>query len=158
MNTSTKDYLYQLKSKQKEKQRKRKMKSKTRMELLYKSTSAESAVCRALDSLGLRCVRQFPIWTGRKQYYADIYIPSLRLIIEVDGGYHFTDNQKRLDANRSAGIRRLGYHVCRINNRDAYDTCKIRAKISRYFASNTFCDNLYTPKKKTPQSQNKRQN
>lgn len=158
MNTSTKDFLYQLKSKQKEKQSKRKMKSKTRMELLYKSTSAESAVCRSLSMLGLHCVRQFPIWTGRRQYYADIYIPSLRLIIEVDGGYHFTDNQKRLDANRSAGIRRLGYHVCRIKNRDAHDTGKIRAKISRYFASNTFCDNLYTQEKKTQQRQNKRQN
>ena len=158
MNTSTKNYLYQLKTKQKEKQSKRKMKSRVRMELLSKSTSAESAVCRALASLGLRCVRQFPIWTGRRQYYADIYIPSLRLVIEVDGGYHFTDNQKRLDTNRSAGIRRLGYHVCRIKNQDAHDIRKIRAKISRYFASNTFCDNLYTPEKKTRQSQNKRQN
>lgn len=77
MNTSTKNYLYQLKTKQKEKRSKRKMKSRTRMELLYKSTSAESAVCRSLGLLGLRYVRQFPIWTGRKQYYADIYIPSL---------------------------------------------------------------------------------
>lgn len=158
MNTSTKNCLYQPKTKQKEKQSKRKMKSRVRMELLSKSTSAESAVCRVLALLGLRCVRQFPIWTGRKQYYADIYIPSLRLVIEVDGGYHFTDNQKRLDANRSAGIRRLGYHVCRIKNRDAYDTGKIKVKISRYFALNRFDDKLYIQKKKTKQNKNKRTN
>lgn len=105
---------------------------KRRSELMEKSTSAEKAICVILTKLGIRYVRQYPIWTGRRQYFADIYIPSLKLILEIDGEYHFTQNQKRLDENRSAGIRRLGYHVCRLTNKDARRVDKVVAKIRRY--------------------------
>ena len=106
--------------------------SKRRKELLSKSTSAEKAACNILSKIGIVYVKQFPIWTGRKQYYADIYIPSLKLVLEIDGAYHFTQKQERLDENRSAGIRRLGYHVCRLSNKDARNPEKIKAKIKRY--------------------------
>lgn len=79
--------------------------------------------------MGLRVIRQHPINTGRHVYFADLYIPSLRLIVEIDGGYHTTRLQQRLDRNRSANIRRLGYHVCRLSNRDARNREKVRAKI-----------------------------
>ena len=79
--------------------------------------------------MGIRAVRQYPIDTGRHIYFADLYIPSLRLIVEIDGGYHSTRLQRRLDRNRSANIRRLGYHVCRLSNRDARSREKVRAKI-----------------------------
>lgn len=121
----------------KEKQKKKEMKiekSRRRNELLSKSTDAESSVCRMLDGMGIRYIRQFPIYTGRKKYYADVYIPGMRLIIELDGGYHYTAQQKRRDANRSAGIRRLGYHVCRINNRDAYTIKVLLSKLRRFLA------------------------
>ena len=111
---------------------KQRFNGKTRYELLSKSTPQESSVCAIIRSMGYDVIRQYPIFTGRKQYYADIYIPRLRLIIEVDGGYHFTERQKRLDTNRSAGIRRLGYHVCRIKNRDTLDKVKIKAVLLRY--------------------------
>lgn len=108
-------------------------KSKRRLELLSKSTSAEKAACVILGSMGIRYIRQYPIRTGRKTYYADIYIPSLHLILEIDGTYHYTKDQSRLDTNRSAGIRRLGYHICRLSNHDAYIPAKIKAKLRRYF-------------------------
>lgn len=79
--------------------------------------------------MGLKAIRQFPINTGRHVYFADLYIPSLRLVVEIDGGYHTTRLQRRLDRNRSANIRRLGYHVCRLSNRDARSVPKIREKI-----------------------------
>lgn len=126
---------YMDKYKEKEKQAKRKMKSRVRFELLSKSTNQESAVYSALKSTGFEVIRQYPIFTGRKQYYADLYLPKLKLVIEVDGGYHFSEKQKRLDTNRSAGIRRLGYHVCRIKNRDTLNKRKIISIISRYFGS-----------------------
>lgn len=106
--------------------------SKRRSELMEKSPSAEKAACSILAKTGIRYMRQYPIWTGRKQYFADIYIPSLKLILEIDGTYHFTEKQKRLDENRSAGIRRLGYHVCRLTNKDARNPEKVKAKIRRY--------------------------
>ncbi len=91
-----------------------------RKELLYKSTPAEKAVCLMLQRLGLTFVRQMPIRTaGGKTFYADIFIPSLRLVIEVDGQYHFTASQRRKDENRSKCIRRMGLHVYRFCNTTA---------------------------------------
>jgi very-short-patch-repair endonuclease len=106
--------------------------SKRRIELLEKSTSAEKAACSILARMGVAYKRQYPIWTGRKQYYADIYIPKFRLVLEIDGAYHYTSNQKRLDENRSSGIRRLGYHVCRLSNYEARKPDKIAAKLKRF--------------------------
>ena len=94
-----------------------------------KSSSAEKSAYDIIKGMGIRVVRQQPIDTGRHVYFADLYIPSLRLIVEIDGGYHTTALQRRLDRNRSANIRRLGYHVCRLSNRDARNRQKVRAKI-----------------------------
>ena len=100
-----------------------------RAELLSKSSDAEKAAFKNIVRLGFKPVRQYPIWTKRRMYFADLYIPSLKLIVEIDGGYHYTARQKRLDGNRSSGLWRLGYHVVRLSNRDARDISKIKAKI-----------------------------
>lgn len=100
-----------------------------RNDLMSNTTNAEKAAVRNVRRLGYECVLQYPIQTGRKLYYADVYIPKLRLIIEIDGGYHSTNEQKRKDRNRSAGIRRLGYHVVRLSNHDARDKNKVQGKI-----------------------------
>ena len=100
-----------------------------RAELLSKSSDAEKAAFKNLVRLGFKPARQYPVWTKRKIYFADLYVPSLKLIVEIDGGYHYTARQKRLDGNRSSGLWRLGYHVVRLSNRDARDISKIKAKI-----------------------------
>ena len=100
-----------------------------RAELLSKSSDAERAAFKNLVRLGFKPARQYPVWTKRRIYFADLYISSLKLIIEIDGGYHYTARQKRLDGNRSSGLWRLGYHVVRLSNRDARDISKIKAKI-----------------------------
>ena len=100
-----------------------------RAELMGKAPSAESSAYNIITGMGLRVIRQHPIKTGRHVYFADLYVPSLRLVVEIDGGYHATGLQRRLDRNRSANIRRLGYHVCRLSNRDARCREKVRAKI-----------------------------
>lgn len=100
-----------------------------RADLASKTSSAESAAFRNLQRLGYSPIRQFPIWTKRKIYFADLFIPSLKLIVEIDGGYHNTNRQKRLDNNRSSGLWRLGYHVVRLSNHDARNINKVKAKI-----------------------------
>lgn len=100
-----------------------------RCDLLSHTTDAERAAARNCKLLGYEIVQQQPITTGRKLYFADIYISSLRLIIECDGGYHYTKDQRRKDGNRSSGIWRLGYHVVRLSNHDARDINKVKAKI-----------------------------
>lgn len=103
--------------------------NRMRQDLMSKTSDAEKAAIRNCEILGYKVVRQQPITTGRKLYFADIYIPSLKLIIEVNGGYHFTDNQKRKDKNRSQGVRRLGYSLFNITNKDARNINKVKAKI-----------------------------
>lgn len=103
--------------------------NRMRQDLLSKTSDAEKAAIRNCIKLGYKVVRQQPITTGRKLYFADIYIPSLKLIIEVNGGYHYTSNQKRKDGNRSAGIWRMGYHVVRLSNHDARDINNVKAKL-----------------------------
>lgn len=100
-----------------------------RAELMANSSDSERAVYRILCNMGYKVIRQHPINTGRKQYFADLYLPELRTIIEIDGGYHYTKKQKRLDTNRSNGLWRLGYHILRLSNHDARDVKKIKAKI-----------------------------
>ena len=100
-----------------------------RFELLANCSDAEKEAFENIKKLGLDVVRQYPIQTGRRTYFADLYIPSLRCIIEVDGGYHFTKKQRKKDTNRSQGMWRLGLHVLRLSNRDARSTEAIKAKL-----------------------------
>lgn len=100
-----------------------------RMELINKTSDAEKAAYINLMRLGYIVIRQKPINTGHKIYFADLYIPVLHCIVEIDGGYHTTPNQKRKDANRSHGLWRLGYHVLRLSNHDAHNIYKIKTKI-----------------------------
>lgn len=44
-----------------------------RQELLHKSTPAEKSVCRILEEMGVKFVRQMPVKTGRKTF-TQIYI------------------------------------------------------------------------------------
>ena len=101
-----------------------------RQELLEHSSDSEKAAYRILVGLGYKVIRQKPISTGRRLYFADLYIPEIRAIVEIDGGYHYTKEQKRLDANRSSGLWRMGYHVLRLSNHDARDVSKIKAKVA----------------------------
>ena len=102
-----------------------------RKDLLFKRSDAEKAAHRILSDMGLRVIPQQPIETGRRIYFADLYLPELKTIVEIDGGYHFTEDQRRCDKNRSGGIWRLGYHVLRLTNKDARSEASIKAKLSR---------------------------
>lgn len=108
----------------------RKIVANLRRDLLSKLTDAEKAAAFYCKRLGYAIILQQPIDTGRKLYFADIYIPEIRTIIECDGGYHYMDTQKRKDANRSSGLWRLGYHVVRLSNHDCRNIEKIKAKIN----------------------------
>ncbi len=58
-----------------------------------------------LEGLGFR--RQVPI--GR--YVADFFCPAARLVVEVDGGRHFTDAIEAADAVRTEWLNEAGYQV-----------------------------------------------
>ncbi len=49
-------------------------------------------------------------------YIADFYCPKARLVIEVDGGHHFSDETIKYDRERDAYINSLGLTVLRFTN------------------------------------------
>jgi very-short-patch-repair endonuclease len=56
--------------------------------------------------------RQCPL----KGYIADFYIHEPRLIIEVDGESHFTEEAQTYDAHRTLVLESLGLRVVRFTN------------------------------------------
>ena len=56
-----------------------------RCDLLSHTTDAEKAAAKICTQLGYKVIPQQPIVTGRKLYFADIYLPEIKTIIELDG-------------------------------------------------------------------------
>ena len=50
------------------------------------------------------------------KYIADFYCPSAKLVIEIDGSGHFTDEGIRSDAERTDYLSGYGIKVIRITN------------------------------------------
>jgi len=74
-------------------------------------TASERLLFEALRAAfpGVAFRRQVPL-CGR--FIADLFVPSLRLVIEVDGGYHA--RTARADERRDRALLRAGYRVVRI--------------------------------------------
>ncbi len=70
-----------------------------------------------LDTLGERYMFQKGFIQGAFYCIVDFYLPQYRLCIEVDGGYHFSDEQRKKDYAKDRYLkvdRRL--KVLRISN------------------------------------------
>jgi len=65
-----------------------------------------------LNGAGFR--RQVPIGN----YIADFICHAAKLVIELDGGQHFSDPAERADAKRSRMIEAQGFQVLRFSNHD----------------------------------------
>ena len=79
-------------------------------------TPSEKILWNALRmrKLGVRVRRQFVL----APFIVDFFVPALRLVIEVDGGYHDTLEQRAADAHRETELVRLhGVRVVRIDAR-----------------------------------------
>jgi very-short-patch-repair endonuclease len=63
---------------------------------------------------GARFRRQVPI----EQFIADFVCHAAKLVIELDGGQHFSDDGERADAARTAVIEGKGFRVLRFSNLD----------------------------------------
>jgi very-short-patch-repair endonuclease len=88
-----------------------------RHERLANPTLEEDVVSEILTRLGFEHERE-KIWmNGGSAIFTDLYIPALRLVIEVDGNYHRDPKQQQCDHQRSMWLaRRHKCHVVRIWN------------------------------------------
>ena len=83
--------------------------------LRREQTKAESVFWNAVRNrqfYDLKWRRQVPV--GR--YIADFLCESKKLIIELDGGQHATDDARRYDKKRSQILQQYGYRVIRFWN------------------------------------------
>jgi len=88
-----------------------------RRELRKNLTEAEKALWKKLRGKqleGLKFFRQY----GIGAYIADFYCPERRLVIEVDGGQHFSRDSKTYDAQREQYMSSLGIYTLRFSNLD----------------------------------------
>lgn len=83
-------------------------------EMRAKPTHAEDAMWQLLrmNKLGEHFRRQHIIG----DYIVDFVCLDKRLIIEIDGGYHFTSEQVQDDAIREAALKRYGFTILRFTN------------------------------------------
>lgn len=61
---------------------------------------------------GVQAYRQKPL--GR--WIVDFYLPAARLVVEVDGGQHFSEQGIAKDAARTHALNRMGLRVMRFDN------------------------------------------
>ena len=91
-------------------------------------TDAEKILWEYLrrNALGVRFRRQFIIG----DFIVDFACLEKKLVVEVDGLYHFTDEQMEEDRKRTYHISQLGYRVIRFTNEEIMtDINKVVAKI-----------------------------
>lgn len=77
-------------------------------------TPAEKTLWQQLrcKRLGVKFLRQYIIGN----YIVDFFCPSRQLIIEVDGKYHYAEDNQDFDAIRDAYLSQQGYKVLRFIN------------------------------------------
>jgi len=63
---------------------------------------------------GLQFYRQKVI----SNYIVDFYCPKAKLVIELDGGQHFTDEMSAADSIRDRNLNNLGLKVIRFTDTD----------------------------------------
>jgi len=88
-------------------------------ELRRNMTDCERRLWRRLGDreLGFKFRRQMPIG----KYIADFACPAARIVIELDGGQHGSEEAEALDLVRTSAIERSGFRVIRFWNHDVIE-------------------------------------
>ncbi|WP_439637881.1 endonuclease domain-containing protein [Gloeomargarita lithophora] len=82
-------------------------------ELRKNMTPAEKKIWYGyLRNFKFRVLRQRPI----AHFIVDFYCPTLKLVIEIDGDSHFTDEGKAYDEERTQRLESYGLRVVRFTN------------------------------------------
>ena len=67
-------------------------------------------------------LRRYPVKFRRqrpvKGYIADFCCHSALLVIEIDGGQHFTEEGRKYDAWRTRRLRHWGFEIVRYSNKE----------------------------------------
>lgn len=101
--------------------------AKYKAELIAKATKEEKLAKIILKDMKVKFTfQQEFICKNGKFYFMDFYLPLIRVGIEIDGGYHFTDIQQAKDADRTKDLEKNGIDIYRFTNKDVLDIEKFR--------------------------------
>ena len=105
-----------------------------RRHLRQAMTPAEARMWQVLRSNQLQG-RKFRRQHSIGPFIVDFYCPQEKIIIELDGEVHNTDQAHEYDAERQAGLQKLGYTVLRYENRRVFeDMDNVLTDIVRHFS------------------------
>lgn len=100
--------------------------------LTSKTTSYEDKVYNRLrKTFKKKVTRQHPFVINGKSYFADICIKCKKVVVEIDGGYHFTDEQKEKDRQRDEAFNYIGYTTIRMTNEQVKDGKSIKELVEK---------------------------
>lgn len=85
-----------------------------------KLTDAEQRYKNLLDRNGADYQYQVSIKVNDKYYIMDFFFPKSKTCVEIDGGYHFTKEQKIKDEKREKDLESVGISVIRYKNEDIF--------------------------------------
>jgi very-short-patch-repair endonuclease len=78
-------------------------------------------------------IHQAPfVFRPKTIYFCDFYIPSKRIVIEVDGIYHNGQVQLSKDLERDANLKSIGIRVIRIANEETKDQKRLALRLSQF--------------------------
>lgn len=99
-------------------------------------TEAESIFWNIAKSSGLgqKCRRQYIIG----QYIVDFFFRQSLVIVEIDGEYHFTEEQHREDVIRQKWLEQMGYKVIRFTNEEVLHNAESVIEIVKYHLSKAY--------------------
>lgn len=83
-------------------------------------TDAEVALwarIRGKQLKGYQFYRQKPVGN----FIVDFYCPKVNLIIELDGGQHYSEEGKTKDECRDSYLKNLGLHILRFSDREVFE-------------------------------------
>lgn len=102
-------------------------------ELREKANCYEHKMGEILIESGIDFIHQAPfVFRPKTIYFCDFYIPSHRIVIEIDGIYHNSAVQSMKDTERDFNFKSIGIRVVRIANEETNDKEKLKLRLSQY--------------------------
>lgn len=97
--------------------------AKFRKELKENPTKSELKAREILDHFGVNYKFQKGFYSHDFSFIVDFFIPNGRFVIEIDGGYHETQQQAQKDAWRDKKLReKRGCTIIRVKNEDVNES------------------------------------
>lgn len=99
-----------------------------------------------VEQLGIQFVREYPVTMklrkregkGLKSYIIDLYLPSLHIALEADGGHHKDcPKQKWYDEQRDEHLGRKHIKVLRFDNGDITDDLDLKSVLAPYMEASS---------------------